>query len=297
MLFGNVNVSAANAILEVRPEILDAVDMRVAAHVFARAMVYALVFVALLGQSVVGAQFVSVNGSALRHVVLDDRAQGFARIAWHHLGHHLPVALQHSKHDSLVANVVPSFAMRLAADVGFIGFDFTEQRPLAVNRFHVLANQVRHAPSGFVGDAKLPFQFLCGNAVAGRGEKVDRVEPELQRSPRILERRADSGVEMMTAPLAGVGALGLESEPPGLAAALRADMTLPKADVEQMPQARFIIREHCQELPERQADFLTLGFHGLKHTPKPYLCQGDNPESFELGAIARIPDPRPTKAD
>ena len=278
MLLGNVNVSAANAILEMRPEILNAVDMRVAPDVFARTVVYAFVFVALLGQSVVRAQFVSVNGRTGHDVFLNDRAQGFARIAWHHLRHHLPVALQHSKHDGLVADVVPALAVRLAADVGFIGFDFTEQRPLTVNGFHVLANQVRHAPSGFVGNAKLPLQFLRGNTVARRGEKVDRVEPELQRSAAVLKRSSDSRMEMMAAPLAGVGALGLKPEPPGLAAALRADVALTKADVEQMPQTRLVIRKHCQELPERQTDLFALGFHGLKHTPKRYLCKGDNPE-------------------
>jgi hypothetical protein len=114
--------------------------------------------------------------------------------------------------------------------------------------------------------AKLPFQFLRGNAVAGSSEQVNRVEPKLQGRPAVLKGRADGRMQMMTAPLTGVSAFGLETKPFGCLAAFWADMALSKADLEQMFKALFIIRELREELTNGYAGFDIFFFRRRFHT-------------------------------
>jgi len=62
-------------------------------------------------------------------------------------------------------------------------------------------------------------------------------------------------MEMMTAPLARVRAFGFQLVPTGGASAFRAPVALPVADREDVLQARRIIGEHLEELPQRNDPF------------------------------------------
>lgn len=103
---------------------------------------------------------------------------------------------------------------------------------LPVNVRHVLTDQPGHTPRGLIRHAKLALQFLGTDAVPRRREQVDRVKPQLQRGARLFKRSADRGVQVVAAPLAGIGALGLDPIPVRRALAGRALEVLPEPHVE-----------------------------------------------------------------
>ena len=276
ILFGNVNVRAANTALKVFPEIFQIVNVRIAFGVFARAVIHRLVRESFFVQSFVGAQFVGVNRRALRDVFFNDWLQSFCADIRNNFRHHSAVALQHSKHDCFVSSVAASHSLRPAADIGFINFNIAKQREFAVNLRHVFADFVTYTKRALVGHAKFPHQFHRGNAMPRSGEKVNRVEPQLHRCPAIFKQRSGCRVYMMSAPLAGVSPNFCHARPVGFFVALRAFVALPKAAVENVLDTSGVIRERCVKFSNRYADFLVVIFHASKITQKAYLRQGDN---------------------
>ena len=120
-------------------------------------------------------------------------------------------------------------------------------------------------------------QFLRRNAVAGRCEQIDRIEPKLQRSARLFKRRSDGGVQVVAAPLTGRGPLSFVPEPLGSALTLGALEAFVKANVKQMLQAGFVVRELAKELG---------GSEGLRcYNPlyATFSCvwQGDTPPNYK----------------
>ena len=120
----------------------------------------------------------------------------------------------------------------------------------AVDAGHESSDAAGHAPGGLVGHAELLLQFGGGHAVAGGGEQIDRIEPELQRGSAVGKRRAGGRVEMMTAPLAGTGALGVELVPSAAAFTARAAVSLRVTDREDVSEADLVVGEHLEELFE-----------------------------------------------
>lgn len=119
--------------------------------------------------------------------------------------------------------------------MGFVDFNVragTANGSTAVNVCHVLADQPSHAPRRLVGHPKLALQFLGADTMPRGGEQVDRVEPELQRSARLLEGRLYGRVQVMTAPLARIGPLCLDAIPVRRPFARRAGEVLLKAHIE-----------------------------------------------------------------
>lgn len=72
------------------------------------------------------------------------------------------------------------------------------------NVAHQLANLMGHAPRGLVGNAKLPFQFLCRNAIARGGHQENGKEPRDKRRGGFVEDGASGRVKLIAAPRAGV---------------------------------------------------------------------------------------------
>jgi hypothetical protein len=204
------------------------------------------------------------------------------RGAWirNNFRHHLALALHHAENDCLVRRSASACPVSAPANVGFITFNVAKQRPFIVHGCHVLADKIGHAPSRFVGYAELPFQFFRRNAVPGSGEQIKSIEPKTQRSPAIFKQSSGCWVKMMSAPLASIGALGLETKPLGFFAALWADMVLTKSHIEQVFQARFISWIQVKELQHRYAGFFFVRFHARNIHPTEYLCQGDNSEKL-----------------
>lgn len=271
VFLGHVNMSAANGALEMLPEVFKAVHMDIAANVFLCAMVYGVVIVALFGKAVVRLQFIGANHRAGSHIARDNRLQRACLNACNNLGHNLTVTLQHPEHDCLALGSASALAGVPSTNERFVNFDFAVKRPLAIDFRHVLTDMMRHAPRCLVCYAKLTLQFLRRNAVAGRGVEVDGVEPKLQWRARILKRGARCGVDVMPAPLAGIGAFGLDAIPVGFAFAPWARMALPMAHGEYVGQTGFIGWEHPEKVSNRDACF-----HGANLHEITTVCQGDN---------------------
>jgi hypothetical protein len=285
MLFGNMHVSGADAAFQMLPKVFQAVHMRTIQDIFLLIVVNYFVGVALLFQIVIGNKFIRVRSGTFLNVFLNDRMQGFDFAVRHNLRHYLTFALEHSEDNGFVFRAATAtHTVRLSADIGFVNFDIAKQGKFAVNIFHVLTNQMRHAPSRLVSYTKLAFQFLCGNAVAGSGEQVNGIEPKLQRCAAILERRADCRMQMMPAPLAGVSTLGLKPKPPGCLAAFWADMALPKADIEQVFKALLIFRKAGQKLTDCWAvfQFLLCRFHASNIAQTATYVKGIIPKKDSL---------------
>lgn len=176
------------------------------------------------------------------------------------LRHHLSTALQHSHYDGLSSAPAPLDPKFLPSDVGLVNLDNALKRPFTVHVLDMLADLVCHAPSRLVGHAKLPLQFLCGNAMTRRGEQINGIEPKLERRAAVLERRPDRGVEMIAAPLAGIGPLGLDPVPVGRTLAFGALVALSKAGLKQVLQAGFVRGEKLKKLADREGGF---DFHVL----------------------------------
>jgi hypothetical protein len=268
MLFGNVNVSAANTTFKVFPEIFQIVDVYITTDVFARAVIHRLVVESFFRESFIGSQFVRVNRRTLRDVFFNQRLQSFGRDVRDNFRHHLAVALQHSKHNRPVRRAASTNTMRAPADVGFINFYITEQRELTVNLRHVFTNFVADAKRAFVGNAKFALQFLRGNAVAGSGEKINRIKPQLHWRPAVFKQRSRCRVDMMAAPLARISPDFANPRPIGFTLALRAFVTLPKTAVEDVLNASGVIRERGVKFSNRYAGFLIALFHAPKLTQK-----------------------------
>lgn len=272
MLFRHAHVGAIDAPLEMLPEILDTVNMAVSANLLVKPMGDALMVVTLRSQAAVGNQFVGVNRGALLNVFLDDRMKRLTLYIGDDLRHHIPATLEHSHHNRFAKRGATTRTGAVPANNRLINFDLPKQGPLPVNIGNVPADMVRHTPRGLVGNAKLTLQFLRGNAMPGSGEQIDRVEPQLQRRAAVFKRRAHSRMKMMAAPLAGVGAFGLDAIPVRPASAFRADMPLTKASLEKMLDAGFVGGELGEELADRQAGFL---FYAPTIGLIPTVCQGD----------------------
>jgi hypothetical protein len=267
MLPRNVNMSALNTIFQASPKAFNAVSVGSSIYILTRLVVNGFVLVSDSLKIVVGLEFVRVNCRSLKNVFLDDRLKNFSRIRANYLGHNLTVTLQHPENDSLVLRVAMPQAVTLAAHIRFINFYIAKKRKFAIYLRDVLANLMSHAPRAFVRHAKLSFQFLGGNAVAGRGEEVDRIEPKLEGRAAVLERRADGRVKMMPAPLAGISAFCLNLVPVRLALALRAGMALAKTNRKNVRQAVVIRRELLKKITDRDAGLFLfqrgLRLHGI----------------------------------
>jgi len=261
MLFGNVNVGGADASLQVLPKIFQSVDVRIADNVFAGSVIDRLVIVASFFQTPVGAQLVSVNRRTVENVFLNDWLKRLAFAVWHNLRHYLSLALQHSKDNAFTRRAATANAGTLAANVGFVNLNVSKQWPFIINLRHVLADKVCHAPRCLVGHAKLTFQFLCGNAVARGGEKVNRIEPKSQRCPAVFKERSSGGVNVMTAPLAGISAFGLNPKPVRFAVAFRAGKVLTKTAIKNVLQTGFIIWKFFPKFPNCHTGLFFLRFH------------------------------------
>ena len=149
---------------------------------------------------------------------------------------------------------------------------------LAVTIGHVFADQRGHAPCRLVSDPKLALQFLGADTVPRGGKQVQRIEPKLERGAGFLERGANGRVQVVAAPLAGIGPLGFDPEPLGRAVARRASEALPEPHVKQVLQAGFVVRILAEEGGGGEG----LRVHARSYAPTDYVCQGDTPPKFGM---------------
>lgn len=199
--------------LKLRPETLDRVDCRAGrADIFLAHVVHRLVPVAQGAKRAVAHVFVGMDLAIRFHVSADDRHNRRAAAVRDNLGHDLAAMFQHPENDSLAA---PAHAASgVASDERFIDLDALERpahRIVAINRAHVFADLVAHAPRSFVGHAKLALDLFRRNAVPTGAELEHHEKPVAQRGPRAIKRRASGGINLKRTPVALIGATGLHT--------------------------------------------------------------------------------------
>jgi len=209
--------------------------------------------------------------------------------------------LQHPLNLSFASRTKATFAGMVSADVGFIDFNFTAKRKLAVNVRHMLPDESRHPPRCLVGHSKLAFKFFGRNSVTGCCEKVNGVEPQLQRSPRVLKWSSGGGVDMVPAPLTGKSPFRLEAIPASPFCAFWADVALSVAGFKDVFEAFFVCGKRSHEVANRNAWFFfvnNLSFHWRKYSKQFTLCQGDNSVKLwdTFNRLAPAPHPSEMKA-
>ena len=260
-----MKMRAVDTSFQMLPKILKAIHMRITFDVLAVFMADTVMSITLLTKMPVAIQFVGMNRRPLDDVFLDVRHDVGESNARDDLGHYLATPVKHSENDGFVGCTAPAFsAPAVASNVSFVNFDLTKQGKFTVNLGNVFANLMTHAPRTLVRHAKLSFEFFGGYAMPGSGKKVNGVKPELQGCAAILEGRADCGVKVVAAPLAGIGPFRLNLVPVRLALAFRAGMALAKANIKNVLKAGMIRGELLEKIPNgyTRLDLDFLRFHG-----------------------------------
>ena len=118
-------------------------------------------------------------------------AQGFLAGVRDNLHNDVAATLFNAIQNGLSESAATALTARpLPADKCLIHLDMALQERHIVRFAHELADLLAHAIGGFVGDAKLAFQFLAAHAVARRDEQVDCIEPNRQGRAAVLKDRA-----------------------------------------------------------------------------------------------------------
>jgi len=275
-------MSATDRAFDLRPEALKAVGVVNAVNVALLSVIDRAVGVANFVETVICAPFVGADGRILFHVANDVRLKRSLLRIRNNARHHIAAAFQHSENNRLAFRAAPGDAMRAPANIGFVKFNVTRERRIAVNARHMVTDQMRHAERGRIGDAKLALQFFRRNAVTRRGEQVDRVKPLRERCMAVLEHRADHRVDVVAA-IAGVG--GLLRQLPKLAdfPAFRAGKVSPETKFKKVGNAGFVGRKTLEKVLNCQC----LGHIGLslcsEYRVSAHICQLYN-RVFEINS-------------
>src|SRR5262245_41447965 len=111
--------------------------------------------------------------------------------------HHVAAAFDHAEHDRLILWLAVSVAATNDSFARPHGLAGAANRKIAIHITHVLADQVAHAPSRFVGHAELALDLFGGHAVPRGAEQVHDVEPVPQRRPGALKWRSGGRVDLI----------------------------------------------------------------------------------------------------
>ena len=244
MLATNMDMRAPVRPLKERPEGFEAIHVNVAPRVFLAPVVNRVVLVAEAGQDAVRTPFVGTNARANRHVLDNRRDQGFAASVGHDPSEKLAVPLKDTKYNRLALGAAAREAFDLrtpAANVGFVNLDMAGHGRDAVNRAHIFPDLVGHAERGRVAHAELALQFLGGNAMPRRCEKIHGIEPLLQRDMGAMEGRAYHWIDFMTAPRAFVSRVAADAMKLSALAAFGAIKRVAMMKTHQVFQTRVIV--------------------------------------------------------
>jgi len=119
---------------------------------------------------------------------------------------------------------------------------------IAVQRGHVFADFMAHAPRGLVGHSNVALDALGRNAVPRRREQEHDVEPIAQAGASAIERRSGGRIQLVGAPVALVGAARFYAAILRRTAALRAIEVSAVAHLKQVIEAAILGREASLKL-------------------------------------------------
>jgi len=202
----DADVSSLESALQKTPEIFERVGVDRAADVL-HGVVDSLVNVVAV-ESFVREKGVSVDDAASVNVLADFALKMRLSDVWRDKGAHNAAALDHSEYRSLVARSIHSDAAladffvhitRATADVGFVYFDFaagTAELHEGIG-LHGETDAMQHEPSGLLGDAERPVNFVGADAVLAVGDHPNCDKPFIERKRRILKDSPDFGRELL----------------------------------------------------------------------------------------------------
>lgn len=252
----DMDVCSPDRPLEHRPKRLKGIHVNVAPSVFLGSVVNHVMVVPEFAKDAIGHPFIRANRGAERNLVQDRRNKRLAGSVWDNLCEQFTVALKDTHDDGLAFGTASSETLLLTlaptTHVGFVNLDMVGQRRIAVDGAHIFPDLVRYTEGSRIGNAQLALQFLGRNAMARRGEQVHGVKPFLQRRMRPMKGGSDHGVNVMTAPRAGIcGHLANAGEPPALAA-LRTVQAFAVTKLHQVVEAGVVIRELLHKVYDGQ---------------------------------------------
>lgn len=211
MMGADMDMSAVDRAFQLSPKAFKPVHARAGfvAEILPAIVVHADMAKAGMADILVSAEFVSAKRRARQNAFEDHTAHRRLMASGHNAGDDIAAPLQSADDDRLVAHVTIALAADRAADDRFVHLDSPArpaERPVAVNRAHILADHVAHAPCGFVGDAELALDLFRGNAVPRSAELKHDEKPIAKRGARAIERGASGRIDLPAAPFARVGA-------------------------------------------------------------------------------------------
>src|SRR5438046_989201 len=109
--------------------------------------------------------------------------------------HASALALNHSVNNGLVAFGVLNILAPSTADISFVHL---HRRSL---QLHILREQhtnlLKHAPRGFISDASLTLDLLCGDSATSGTHQVHCLKPSAKRSSAFLENSSGKRIDVM----------------------------------------------------------------------------------------------------
>jgi len=201
----DADVRAAKSALQETPEILNSVGVDIALGVGFGVVDEVMDVVSLKPE--VGVSFIGEKMRAGFDVLANGHVQASPTSIIQDSDAHLSAALQHrmnrnlpnwsaslTLHDALLAVLV--HIANLAADEGFVDFDFTIQLAAATVILHCEPDALKHEPSGLLANADSAVNLIGRNSILAVGELPHGEQPLVQADRRVLKDRADLDGEL-----------------------------------------------------------------------------------------------------
>jgi len=203
-------IDTMNTAFEQSPKSFNRVRMNKTAYILTFAMLYDVMLVTV-GEANVTLPVVGNESRTLLDVPADVRLKLNRVCPCDLLGDHSAVALGYSRDDGFLLGGSTNKAFVLSADIGFIGFDCTRQRP-RIDGIGAdgVTNAVKHEPSGFLSHANIPMKLKGRDALLVSGDEINSHEPLLERESGVFKDCPHFDGELLLAGTAFVQLAGLE---------------------------------------------------------------------------------------
>jgi hypothetical protein len=232
--------------LELAPEAVNRVGMGFASDELVSSMLDRPVRVAEGFKGIVTVALIRGNLRTDRNGLLNQRHKSGGANLFNDIQLDLSLPLDSPEYGGLASRTTTALAGSNTANVGFVNLDVPADGPDVF--LHQKADLFGDAPRTFVGNSKLTLKFFGRNTVLGNAHQKDSVEPQSQRSGRLVEDRTSRGRNLMPAPRARVTAALKNRVETILVLAAGALNTVWVLFVEQKRQTRGVIRELFSEV-------------------------------------------------
>ena len=202
----DTNVGSLETALQETPKVFERVCVDRPADIL-HSMVDGLVDIVPV-EALVREKRVGVDDAASVNVLADFALEMRLADIGSNQGTHDATALNHAEYRSLVARSVHGDAAladlfvhiaRATADVGFVNLDFaagTAEFHEGIG-LHGETDAMQHEPSGLLGDAERPVNFVGADAILAVGDHPNCDKPFIERKRRILKDSPDFGRELL----------------------------------------------------------------------------------------------------